>query len=271
MSLYVFGDSFAHRHRGDFLWYNLLSEFLGEKLYNFGENGTGPVNLLTKFKNLPKNIDNSYFVILLSAPERLDYDFLPKGWTAPAYKHFSGENNAKIVEIVDAVLKDEYKLTNIKNVLFFKFISDYLKPNSKFFICTTFGFDEDYYAEYLKNVSNDKFFVSDLNLDLISQQEFIDFEVMDCDTDYNRFKYDDGTVKLISDKRPNHFSKQNHQIFCHLILNFFENGEHTYYRNNMFKSCHLDENSEFMTLNLDETGVQERYPHYIPGREFLYE
>ena len=52
--------------------------------------------MIKKFTD--QNFDhNSYFVILLSAPERLDYDFIPEGWTAPAYKDFSGDDNSRII------------------------------------------------------------------------------------------------------------------------------------------------------------------------------
>ena len=35
-----------------------------------------------------------------------------------AYKDFSGEDNSRIIDVVDQVLKDEFELSNIKNVLF---------------------------------------------------------------------------------------------------------------------------------------------------------
>ena len=99
-------------------------------------------------------------------------------------------DNSRIIDVVDQVLKDEFELSNIKNVLFFKHISDYFIPSSKFFVCTTFSFDNQKYFRNLYKLSNDRFYVSDLNLDMISQQEFIDFDKMDCDTNMNRFKYD---------------------------------------------------------------------------------
>ena len=70
---------------------------------------------------------------------------------------------------------------------------------------------------------------------------------MDCITEYNRFKYENKTTKLLLDERPNHFSRENHFIFSQLIFDFFENGTHTYYRKDLFKKNHLNENSEFIT------------------------
>ena len=247
MTLYVFGDSFARELREKFCWYHIIAENLNTNLVNFGEDGTGCTNMIKKFTD--QNFDhNSYFVILLSAPERLDYDFIPEGWTAPAYKDFSGEDNSRIIDVVDQVLKDEFELSNIKNVLFFKHISDYFISSSKFFVCTTFGFDNQKYFRNLYKLSNDRFYVSDLNLDMISQQEFIDFDKMDCDTNMNRFKYDNGETKFILDERPNHFSRKNHKIFANILLDFFENGLTNIYSEDLFKKFHLDENSEFMTI-----------------------
>tara|TARA_Y100000356_G_scaffold25366_1_gene17877 strand:- start:4831 stop:5592 length:762 start_codon:yes stop_codon:yes gene_type:complete len=246
MTLYVFGDSFAHEHNYPFCYYHKVAEGLDTNLKNFGEKGTGCTNMIRKFMSNQYD-ENNFFIILLSAPERLDYDFIPEGWTAPAYKEFSGENNSKIIEIVDEVLKDEFELSNIKNVLFFKHISDYFETTSKFFVCTTFGYDNQTYSQHLKQLSNDKFYASDLNLDVISTREFIDYDIMDCDTNYNRFRYDDGSTKLIFDNRPNHLSEKNHEIFSQIILDFFDNGPNDY-KQDLFKISHLDENSDFMKL-----------------------
>ena len=246
MTLYVFGDSFAQEHDYSFCYYHKIADALDTDLKNFGENGTGCTNMIRKF--MDNQYDrNSFFIILLSAPERLDYDFLPKGWTAHAYKEFSGEDNAKIIEIVDEVLKDEFEILNIKNVLFFKHISDYFETTSKFFVCTTFGYDNQIYSQYLKKISNDNFYASDLNLGEISTSEFIDHDIMDCDTEYNRFRYKDGSTKLILDTRPNHFSQKNHEIFSQIILDFFDNGPSDY-KQNLFKVSHLNENSDFKEL-----------------------
>ena len=70
---------------------------------------------------------------------------------------------------------------------------------------------------------------------------------MDCDTEYNRFRYKDGSTKLILDTRPNHFSQKNHEIFSQIILDFFDNGPSDY-NQNLFKVSHLNENSDFMEL-----------------------
>lgn len=249
MTLYVFGDSFAQEHKHSFCYYHIIADALNTDLKNFGENGTGCTNMIKKFMNNHYD-ENSFFIILLSAPERLEYNFLPEGWTAHAYKEFSGEDDAKIIEIVDELLKDEFEILNIKNVLFFKHISDYFETTSKFFVCTTFGYDNKNYSKHLKEISNKNFYASDLNLGEISTNEFIDYEIMDCDTDYNRFRYSDGTIKLIHDNRPNHFSQKNHEIFSQIILDFFDNGPNEYGQN-LFKTSHLDENSNFMELKTE--------------------
>tara|TARA_A100000164_G_scaffold379206_1_gene422859 strand:- start:2393 stop:3160 length:768 start_codon:yes stop_codon:yes gene_type:complete len=247
MNLFIYGDSFAHPHNGDFLWYRLLAEYLDVEIKNFAINGEGPIETVEKFRSLSDPLNDSYFVIILSAPERLNYDFLPDGWTAPAFKDNNVSKDVEIIKSVDKLFKSEFEIHNLKNVLFFKFISDFIKHKSKFFVCTTFGFDESFYSEHLKKISNKNFFVSDLNLDEISYSEFIDYENMDCITEYNRFRYENKTTKLLLDERPNHFSKENHFIFSQLIFDFFENGTHTYYRKDLFKKNHLNENSEFIT------------------------
>ena len=246
MTLYVFGDSFAQPYKGDFLWYALLREWLNVPLRNFGKNGEGPVVTLSKFNKITKEVDNAFFVIILSAPERLDYNFLPKGQTAPQFRETSKTEESKIVEMVDNLLEDEYQILNVKNVLFFKFISDYLKLKSKFFICTSFGFDEKFYSTHLKKISNDNFFVSDLCLDDISQQEFINWQVMNTLEEYNVFDFKDETKKYILDKRPNHLSRNNHLIFAQLVYEFFNLGAHIDVDEKIFKKEYLDENSEFM-------------------------
>ena len=97
---------------------------------------------------------------------------------------------------------------------------------------------------------------------MISQQEFIDFDKMDCDTNMNRFKYDNGETKFILDESPNHFSRKNHKIFANILLDFFENGLTNIYSEDLFKKFHLDENSEFMTIKKEFKSELEDFTEY---------
>ena len=127
MNLFIYGDSFAHPHNGDFLWYRLLAEYLDVEIKNFAINGEGPIETVEKFRSLSDPLNDSYFVIILSAPERLNYDFLPDGWTAPAFKDNNVSKDVEIIKSVDKLFKSEFEIHNLKNVLFFKFISDFIK------------------------------------------------------------------------------------------------------------------------------------------------
>ena len=74
---------------------------------------------------------------------------------------------------------------------------------------------------------------------------------MDCDTEFNRFTFPNGEIKLLKDVRPNHFSEYNHKIFSEIILNFFMNYEDPYIEKNSFKTNHLNEKSNFISLNTE--------------------
>ena len=211
----ILGDSFVdNKHNYKHSFFNQVLEHFDEEYINLGKEGTGPLYTMTKFEELVNkrgydNLNGDKFIIILSNPNR------------------ETKNKNADVEV------------SLKNLMYLKGLSSYVIPDCKFFInnsITKLNYD-------LNNLNSSNFYFFDTTFDSISRNEFKDTRYMDCDTELNRFTYPDGKVKLLRDDRPNHFSRNNHNVISNIIITFFETGLHI--KDKVFNDF-LTEDSEYI-------------------------
>ena len=110
--IYILGDSFVdNKHNYKYSFFNQVIEHFNEESINLGKEGTGPLYTMGKFKELIdlkgyNYLNGDKFIILLSDPIREIRDNNPD------------------VELL------------LKNIMYFKGLSSYVMPCSKFFINT---------------------------------------------------------------------------------------------------------------------------------------
>ena len=156
--IYLFGDSFGSAPTGkgyketEYLYYRQVSKYFDEELVNFARAGSGPDYTFKKFMQLCGdkkglfNLNGDKFIFLLSAPERIDFDFLSEEdkhmGLQYLYSDSLSEENKKRVDFFYKTYSNEMRLTNYKNLFLLYCLSEFFLPDSKFFVALTFGIDK---------------------------------------------------------------------------------------------------------------------------------
>lgn len=245
--IYLFGDSFGAEPFGndiqetEYLYYRQVSKHFNEKLINFAKAGSGPDYAFKKFMQLCGdkkgifNLNGDKFIFLLSAPERIDFDFLSEEdkhmGLQYLYSDTLSEENKKIVDFFYKTNANEIQLANYKNLCLLYCLSEFFLPDSKFFVAITFGIDgvdeaDGGFINHDKqlNILNSKnFYFFEYPFNVLTIEEFYDHEECHFDEPVT-YKFVDGEKIYMKDDRLNHFSEGNHNKIAKAIIDFFESG-----------------------------------------------
>ncbi len=266
--IYIFGDSFGAPNLGSqnrgYVYYNQVEKHFNEKLINFAQAGSGPDYTLKKFMQLCGdkkglfNLNGDKFIFLLSAPERIDFDFLSEDdkhmGLQYLYSDSLSKENKKIVDFFYKTYSNEIKLTNYKNLFLLYCLSEFFLPDSKFFVALTFGIDSVDEADggfinedkQLNILNSKNFYFFEYPFNILTVEEFYNHK--DCHFDEPvTYKFVNGEKIYMKDDRLNHFSEVNHNKIAKIIIDFFETGMISKVE---FESNFLDEHHE-LTKQID--------------------
>ena len=258
--IYLFGDSFGEPHIENYIYYNQVSKYFDEELINFAKAGSGPDYVFKKFMQLCFdekglfNLNGDKFIFLLSAPERIDFDFISEKdkhmGLQYLYSDSLSKEDRKIVDLFHKTYSNEIKLTNYKNLSFLYCLSEFFLPKSKFFVALTFGLEETNMMidnNRIFNVLNSKnFYYFEYPFNFLTINEFDDYKQYYFDEPVT-YKFIEGKKIYMKDDRLNHFSEVNHNKIAKAIIDFFEHGIISKVE---FESNFLDENHE-LTKQID--------------------